>query len=218
MNTRFDFDKEYLKNVDFVIGTDEAGRGSGAGAVFAAAVCFLSIDINIIKMLEKLNDSKQLSEKTREELYAVIIKNSLWAVNSGSVEEIENTNILKTSLSTMKKCVYEITTKLKNENIIILVDGNKKIPQCKYNQEAVVKGDCKSASIAAASIIAKVTRDRYMLELDKEFPMYGWAENKGYMTKQHLAAVDKYGFTKWHRKNFFEKHLNKSNQLSLLNF
>lgn len=215
MNKRFNFDEKYLANTDYVIGTDEAGRGPGAGPVFAAAVCFTSIDVKTKKMLENLNDSKQLSEKKREELYEIIINNCIWSVNEGSVEEIEKLNILRTSLLTMKKCVEEIEKKIKSENVIVLVDGNKRIPQLKYNQETIVKGDYKSAAIAAASIIAKVTRDKYMLELDKEFPMYKWAENKGYMTQEHLNAVDKYGLTKWHRKKFFEKHFDKSQQMQL---
>ena len=217
MNKRFSFDNKYLKNYDFVIGTDEAGRGPGAGPVFAAAVCFSAINNETKKLLEKLNDSKQVSEKNREELYDVIIKNSIWSVYQGSVEEIEKLNILRTSLLTMKKCVEEAAEKLQNENIIVLVDGNKRIPQLKYNQEAIIKGDFKSASIAAASIIAKVERDRFMNNLDKEYPMYGWSDNKGYMTEQHLKAVDEYGLTKWHRKSFFEKHFDKSEQLSLFN-
>lgn len=216
MNKRFDFDKKYLKNYEYVIGTDEAGRGPGAGPVFAAAVCFTNINPNLKKQLENLNDSKQLSEKTREELYDIIIANSVYSVVQGSVEDIEKYNILRTSLNSMQKACQKVITDIKSEKVIVLVDGNKKIPQFKYNQETIVKGDFKSASIAAASILAKVCRDRFMKELDKEFPQYCWAENKGYMTKAHLEAVDKYGLTKWHRKKFFEKHFEKAQQLSLL--
>ena len=115
----------------------------------------------------------------------------------------------------MNRACLNVINELKAENVIVLVDGNKKIPQFKYSQQTVVKGDSKSASVAAASIVAKVSRDRFMKELDKEFPEYCWAENKGYMTKSHLDAVDKYGLTKWHRKKFFEKHFDKSEQLAL---
>ena len=216
MNKRFEFDKENQKNYDFLIGTDEAGRGPGAGPVFAAAVCFKSADKELLIKLEKLNDSKQLSEKIREELFDVIIQNSIYSIKQGSVEEIEKNNILRTSLNTRNKACLEVITQLKNENIIVLVDGNKKIINFNYPQQYIVKGDFKSASIAAASILAKVSRDRFMRELDKEFPQYCWAENKGYMTKSHLDAVDKYGLTKWHRKSFFQKHFEKSEQLSLL--
>ncbi len=212
MNKRFDFDKEKQNGFDFVIGTDEAGRGPGAGPVFAAAVCFTSYD----ERFEKLNDSKQLSEKIREELFEVIKQNSIYAIYQGSVEEIEKLNILRTSLLSMDRSCSEVISKLNSEKVLVLVDGNKKIPNFKFSQETVVKGDSKSASIAAASILAKVSRDRFMKELDKKFPQYCWAENKGYMTKSHLDAVDKYGLCEWHRKKFFTKHFEKSEQLSLL--
>ena len=215
-NKRFDFDKELAKGFDYLIGTDEAGRGPGAGPVFAAAVCFTKVDENLIELLAKLNDSKQISEKTREELFEVIVKNSIYSIKSGSVEEIEKYNILRTSLNTMKKACLEVWQKIGNENIFVAVDGNKTIMDFKFNQKAIVKGDFKSASIAAASILAKVSRDNFMKELDKEYPMYHWAENKGYLTAAHLQAVDKFGLTKWHRKKFFEKHFEKSKQLSLL--
>ena len=212
MNIRFYFDNVKAEDFDYLIGTDEAGRGPGAGPVFAAAVCFISYD----KQLEKLNDSKQLSEKVREELFEIIKQNSVYSIAQGSVEEIEQLNILRTSLLSMKRCCSEVIKKINSEKVKILIDGNKKIPNFTYNQEAVIKGDFKSASIAAASILAKVSRDRFMKELDKEYPQYLWAENKGYMTKSHLDAVDKYGLTKWHRKKFFEKHFEKTQQLSLL--
>lgn len=217
-NKLFEFDKEKLKGYDLLIGTDEAGRGPGAGPVCAAAVCFTDISPLLVKKLEKLNDSKKLSEKTREELYEIIINNSVYSINFGSVEDIEKYNILRTSLNTMRKSCLEIISKSDEKNIKILVDGNKKIPDIKYENESVVKGDAKSASIAAASILAKVSRDRYMLKLDKEFPQYGWAENKGYMTQFHLNAVDKYGLTPHHRKKFFEKHFEKTKQLKLLRY
>ncbi len=216
MNKRFDFDKEKITGFDYLIGTDEAGRGPGAGPVFAAAVCFPSIDKSLKAQLEKLNDSKQISEKVREELFEVIINNSIYAIYQGSVEDIEKLNILKTSLLSMNRACSDVIDKIKSKNVIVLVDGNKKIFNFDYSQEAIIKGDFKSASIAAASILAKVSRDRFMLELDKEFPQYKWAENKGYMTKAHLEAVDKYGLTKWHRRKFFQKHFEKSEQLSLL--
>ena len=212
MNKRFDFDKENQKGFDYLIGTDEAGRGPGAGPVFAAAVYFTSYD----ERLEKLNDSKQLSEKVREKLFEVIKENSIWAIYQGSVEEIEKLNILKTSLLSMNRACNEVISNLGEGKSLVLVDGNKLIPDFKYEQKYVVKGDAKSAAIAAASVLAKVSRDRFMKELDKEFPQYCWSENKGYMTKSHLDAVDKYGLCKWHRKKFFEKHFEKSKQLSLL--
>ena len=115
----------------------------------------------------------------------------------------------------MKKSCNDVILKLNSDDVIVLVDGNKKIPDFNYCQEYIVKGDYKSASIAAASILAKVSRDRYMLELDREFPMYNWAKNKGYLTKEHLEAVDKFGLTVYHRKKFFVKHSQKTSQLTL---
>lgn len=212
-NKFFDFDKKTAENDLLIIGTDEAGRGPGAGGVYAAAVYFPNPDKNLKKLLENINDSKQLDDNEREELYPIIIENAIYDVVFGSVEEIAETNILKTSLNCMRKACQSVISQIKNENVLVLVDGNKLIPYFCYPQKCIVKGDGKSASIAAASILAKVTRDRYMCELDKEFPEYKWAKNKGYMTPEHLKAVDEYGLTKYHRAKFFEKHFNK--QLSL---
>lgn len=216
MNNRFLFDKEKKSNFDFLIGTDEAGRGPGAGPVFAAAVCFFNLNDKMISSLEKLNDSKKLSEKTRKELFEIIVNNSFYSIQQGSVDEIEKYNILKTSLLTMKKACSEVISKLNATNPLVLIDGNKYIPEFKYNQEYIIKGDYKSACIAAASILAKVSRDEFMIELDKKFPQYHWAENKGYLTQAHLDAVDKFGLCEWHRKKFFEKHFEKATQLSLM--
>ena len=216
MNNLFNFDIERKQGYEYIIGTDEAGRGPGAGPVFAAAVCFTSVKDELIDKLSKLNDSKQLTEKLREELYEIIIQNSIYSIYQGSVEEIERLNILRTSLFMMNKSCNEIIKKLDTKKILVLVDGNKRIIDFPFHQQTIVKGDSKSASIAAASILAKVSRDKVMKELDKEFPMYEWAKNKGYMTKAHLEAVDKYGLTKWHRKKFFEKHFQKAEQLSLM--
>ena len=216
MNKLFEFDKKKQKDIDMLIGTDEAGRGPGAGGVFSAAVCFTSVDKNLIKTLDKINDSKQLTEKIREELFDIIKDNAIYSIQMGTVEEIEKFNILAVSLMQMKKACEEVIARLNSKNVKVLVDGNKSIRNFNFPQETIVKGDGKSASIAAASILAKVARDRYMNELDKEFPMYGWAQNKGYMTQAHLEAVDKYGLCKYHRKKFFEKHFETAQQLSLL--
>ena len=216
LNKLFDFDNEFIKsNSCQLVGTDEAGRGPGAGDVFSAAVYFPQVNEDLILELSKLNDSKQLSEKTREELYDIIIKNAVLSVCQGSIKQIEKTNILATSLWTMKIACEEVIAKAELKNPFVLVDGNKLIRDFKYNQKWVKKGDRLSASIAAASIIAKVTRDRYMDELDSEYPMYDWKNNKGYLTKTHLDAVDKYGLTKYHRKKFFEKHFNSEKQMAL---
>ena len=210
----FDFDKNYNK---IVIGTDEAGRGPGAGGVFAAAVYFDKVTDGLIADLAILNDSKKLTPKKRDSIFDVIKNNTVNEIICIEVDEIEKINILNASLKAMNHACTSVIQKIGQENILTLVDVNKLIREYIYPQEFVIKGDSKSASIAAASILAKVSRDRYMLELDKQFPMYQWAKNKGYMTKEHLEAVDRYGLTKWHRKKFFEKHFEKSKQLSLLN-
>ena len=210
MNSRklFDYDSNFNSGYQ-IVGTDEAGRGPGAGDVFSAAVYFPEINEDLINALANLDDSKKLSEKIREELYDIIIKNSVWSVSQGSVEQIEKTNILATSLWTMKIACENVIEKADLKNPFVLVDGNKLIRNFTYNQKWIKKGDGLSASIAAASIIAKVTRDRYMDELDKKFPQYDWKNNKGYMTQAHLDAVDKYGLTKYHRKSFFTNHFQK---------
>ncbi len=209
MNNLFDFDKKE----GIVIGTDEAGRGPAAGGVFCAAVYFPEINDKLISDLDKLNDSKQLSQKRRDALFEVILNNSVNSIVCIETEEIENINILNASLKGMKLACESVIKNAKLENFLTLVDGNKLIKDYVYPQKFVVKGDATSASIAAASILAKVSRDRYMTELSKEFPQYGWDKNAGYLTKDHLEAIDKYGLCKYHRPSFLEKHFNK--QLSL---
>ncbi len=228
-----------------LIGTDEAGRGPGAGGVFASAVYFPEITKKLIEKLSCLNDSKQLSKKKREELYDIIMENSINSTVCVEVEEIEKINILNASLKAMKlACENVINAKCKEQsakcrvgllspqNILVLVDGNKLIKDFsslpsplagegrvrgKLSQLCIIKGDSKSASIAAASILAKVTRDRYMQSLHEKFPQYNWAQNAGYLTKEHLSAIDRYGITPHHRKSFLRKHEESKciNQLSL---
>lgn len=215
----FDFDKAAQKDYDFVIGTDEAGRGPGAGPVFAAAVCFTKINDELFEKLAILNDSKQLSEKHREELFDVIKENCIYWIQQGSVEDIEKKNILNTSLECMRISCTTVEKQLKTQKCIVLVDGNKKIKNYNTPQITVVKGDSKSAAIAAASILAKVERDRFMQKLSLEFPQYGWDKNKGYLTAVHVEAIKQHGPTKWHRAKFLRKILgeaeDKSSQLGL---
>ena len=206
----FEFDKSYNQSI---IGTDEAGRGPAAGGVFASAVYFPKITPKIMEELSILNDSKQLSAKKRDYLYDIVLNETINETICVEVEDIEKYNILACSLKAMKLACESIIEQIKKENIIVLVDGNKLIRDFTYPQEFVIKGDGKSASIAAASILAKVTRDRYMQKLDEEFPQYNWKSNAGYLTKQHLDAIDKYGLTPYHRKSFLKKHFEK--QLSL---
>ena len=249
----FEFDKSF--EVDFLVGTDEAGRGPAAGGVFAAAVHINNFEI--AKDLAKLNDSKKLTAKVREELYDVILNNTINSVVCVEVEDIEKYNILNCSLRAMKlscedvinkavkkipqqvlyderlniqsqiQChselvseshVAETLKRVQGDNTLLtIVDGNKLIKNYYYPQQYIIKGDSKSASIAAASILAKVTRDRYMQKLHEEYPQYNWAKNAGYLTKEHTEAIKKYGVTKYHRKSFLKNILNqKTEQLSLL--
>lgn len=209
MKELFEFDKS-LKTV---IGTDEAGRGPAAGGVFATCVHFPEVTNNLIKDLEKLNDSKKLSKKAREKLFDIIINNSINSIICVEVEEIEKINILNSSLKAMKLACENVIKEAKLTDFITLVDGNRLIKNYTYPQKFVIKGDGTSAAIAAASILAKVTRDRYMDELAKEFPQYGWERNAGYLTAEHLNAIDKYGLCKYHRPSFLKKHFEK--QLTL---
>ena len=176
-----------------ISGVDEVGRGSLIGPVYAAAV-ILNKSIN--KKL--LKDSKSLSKNKREELFTYIKKNSIWAIGQASVKEIEKINILHASLLAMKRAIL----KLKKKPSLVLIDGNK-LPELKnYNLRFVIKGDQKISCISAASIIAKVSRDRFITKLSKQFNDYGWSTNSGYGTKEHLRAIKKFGITKYHRKTF----------------
>lgn len=218
----FSFDIEQKR---IVIGTDEAGRGCGAGGVFASAVCFNNRSQELMEELTELNDSKKLSAKKREALFDIIKEKTVNSTICIEVEEIERINILNASLKAMRMACTDVINQLysikddsgspdKNE-LIILVDGNKKINNFDYSQKYIIKGDATSASIAAASILAKVSRDRYMLKLDEEFPQYKWKDNAGYLTKEHMALIDKYGLCKYHRPSYLEKHFAKQEQLSL---
>ncbi|MDC1224276.1 ribonuclease HII [Pelagibacteraceae bacterium] len=174
-------------------GVDEVGRGSLIGPVYAAAV-ILNKSIN--KKL--LIDSKKLSKKKREELNSYVKQNSIWAIGQASIKEIEKINILHASLLAMKRAII----KLKKKPTLVLIDGNK-LPDLKnYNLKYVIKGDQKISSISAASIIAKVSRDRFITTLSNKFKNYGWENNSGYGTKEHLNAIKKFGITKYHRKTF----------------
>ena len=178
-------------------GVDEVGRGSLIGPVFAAAV-ILNNDIN----KKILKDSKSLSKNKRENLEKYIKKNSKWSVGSASVKEIEKYNILNASLLAMKRAIK----KLKKKPKIVLVDGNKSPKIKNYFIKTVIKGDQKIPEISAASIIAKVSRDKLIAGISKNFKSYKWHLNAGYGTKEHLRAIKKFGVTKFHRKTFKPIH------------
>ncbi|MDY5305764.1 ribonuclease HII [Fusobacterium gastrosuis] len=197
----------YLFDLDFkeVIGVDEAGRGPLAGPVVAAAVKLKKYS----EALDEINDSKKLTEKKREKLYDIIVENFEIGVGVVSAIEIDEVNILNATFLAMRKALCELQDKLKDyEQNIVLVDGNFKIREYKEEQVPIVKGDAKSLSIAAASIIAKVTRDRMMRELDKVYPNYDFSKHKGYGTKKHVEVLKKMGPIKGiHRNSFLGKIL-----------
>ena len=176
-----------------IAGVDEVGRGSLIGPVYASAV-ILNKSIN--KKL--LKASKSLTKTKREILSKLIKENSVWSIGKASVKEIEKINILEASLLAMKRAIK----KLKRKPTLILVDGNK-LPKIRnYNLRSIIKGDKKIPSISAASILAKVTRDKAITNLAKKFKGYDWDKNYGYGTKYHLKAIKKLGVTSQHRKTF----------------
>ena len=179
-----------------ICGVDEAGRGPLMGPVCAAAVILPEGE-----MIDGVNDSKKLSEKKREALFEIIKEKALaWSVAFASVEEIERFNILNATYLAMNRAIEGLQIPAD----YALIDGNRVPKDIKIDCETVIKGDAKSASVAAASIIAKVTRDRLVLEYDKEFPQYAFAANKGYGTKTHTDAIKKYGPCKYHRPSFLK--------------
>lgn len=190
-----DFSIEKNSGKKIIAGVDEAGRGPLCGPVVAAAVVFLKYDFDDMPLI---SDSKQMNEKQREIAYDWITNNKdiVWSVAQCSATEIDESNILRASLTAMARAVNGLSVKAE----YCLIDGNK-MPDTIIGM-AVVKGDAKSLSIAAASILAKVTRDRLMHELSKKYPEYGWDKNAGYPTQQHLQAIEKYGINEHYRKTY----------------
>jgi ribonuclease HII len=178
---------------DLIAGLDEAGRGPLCGPVVAAAVVFPKRDIKIPVVIR---DSKQMTAKQRALAYDWIVNNTVWAVGQCNPAEIDELNILWASMLAMKRAFKE----LKCNAEFCLVDGNR-VPDGLCGMP-VIKGDAKSLSIAAASVIAKVTRDRIMADLSEQFPQYEWNKNAGYPTKSHLQAIEKYGINQHYRKSF----------------
>lgn len=209
------FDREVLAMphkhpVEIVIGTDEVGRGCLAGPVVAAAVILPEIDhrSELGLKLCRLNDSKQVNPIVRAELAETLRGVCQFAVGQASVAEIDEINILQASLLAMKRAIRRLKVM---SPAVILVDGNKKIGKIKNIQQmTVIDGDTKSASIAAASIIAKVHRDTFMVKLAKKFPHYRWDSNKGYRSKDHWNAINEHGMCDWHRRSFVHHWLEEA--------
>lgn len=203
LDTMLEFERElYSKGITLIAGVDEAGRGPLCGPVVAAAVI-----LNPNEKIAGVNDSKKLTEKKREELFTVIKEKAI-AYSVGIVDEktIDEINILEATRLAMKKAVEG----LKEVPGHVLVDAEKHVP-INIPYTPIIKGDAKSESIAAASIIAKVTRDHMINELDKKYPEYHFAKNKGYGTREHIAAIKEHGLCEIHRKTFCKKFVQGGN-------
>ncbi|WP_294750378.1 ribonuclease HII [uncultured Ruminococcus sp.] len=192
----FDYDSELRKEYPIICGVDEAGRGPLAGDVYTAAVV-----LGDQVLIDYLNDSKKISEKRREMLYdEIILKADAYCIASASVEEIDRLNILNATMLAMKRAVEGLGIKPD----IALIDGNR-LPELECESRYVIHGDAVSASIAAASILAKVTRDRYMCRLDEQYPQYCFGKHKGYGTKLHYEKIAEFGISEVHRRTFLKK-------------
>jgi ribonuclease HII len=204
MNKLKQFDCRFFDRKTRVLaGVDEAGRGPIAGPVVAASVIFDKKTFH-----KQINDSKKLNAKIRDLLFDWIMENCItYGIGIVDHEEIDRINILQASLKAMKQAVEQMNLKPD----LVLIDGNKMF-NSELKTKAIVKGDAKSFSIAAASIIAKVTRDRIMTQLSKEFPNYMWNHNKGYATKAHIEAIKKFGVSPLHRITFLNKILSDGKQ------
>ena len=189
-----------LSKGEIVIGVDEAGRGPLAGNVVAAAAILKKYSND----LDEINDSKKLTEKKREKLFDVIMENFYIGVGEATPEEIDEINILNATFLAMRRALENLKKQCSTDHLV-LVDGNFKIREYEGEQEFVIKGDAKSLSIAAASIIAKVTRDREMIEEGKKYPEYKFEKHKGYGTKLHKEKLLELGVLPIHRKSFLNK-------------
>lgn len=212
----FELEKKLKENgYLIIIGTDEVGRGPLAGPVVAAAAMYKNTDfeipVELVREFDFIRDSKKISEKKREEMFDFIFEHFHIGIGLCDQNTIDRINILEASFLSMKKAVQELQRKLEKENpksynlkpkTCILVDGNKTIPNFSIEQKAVIGGDRISKSISAASIVAKVTRDRMMLDYSEKYPQYYFEKHKGYGTKIHMEALEKHGYCEIHRKSF----------------
>lgn len=198
INNLYEFDKEF----GTVIGVDEAGRGPLAGPVVASAVLLKKYSPE----LDAINDSKKLTEKKREALFPIIMEHFYVGVGIATHDEIDEINILNATFLAMRRAIKNINL-VNGDDLMVLVDGSMRIRKYSGVQMNIVKGDSKSLSIAAASIIAKVSRDRQMVAYDEYFPQYSFSKHKGYGTKLHREMIKKYGICEIHRKSFLTKIL-----------
>jgi ribonuclease HII len=193
------------QGLQFVVGIDEVGRGPLAGPVVAGAVIVQPHVIEEVQYLPEYNlvrDSKTLSARQREKAYDFVTKNFEWGIGMSGEKTIDRANILQAAFLAMKKAISDLKRKTNSAPHIVLLDGRSPIPNFSVRQENIVNGDRHIFSISAASIVAKVTRDRMMLALHKKFPEYNFAKHKGYGTKMHFEMIGKYGLCDIHRKSF----------------
>lgn len=205
-----EYDAELYKKYDAVVGVDEAGRGPLAGPVCAVA-CILPKTSLETEVLSGLDDSKKLSENKREKLFAVIDEIARYGISYVSADVIDEKNILTATMQCMAQAVRGIAEHLEGGSALILFDGNK-VPEFECGTlpsnvvlQSLVKGDATSASVAAASVLAKVSRDRYMCELHKKYPLYAFDQHKGYGTKLHYECIAEHGMCPEHRRSFLKK-------------
>ncbi len=194
-------EKEFLKDIDDeVIGVDEVGRGSLAGPVVSCAV-LLNKKIKNNVLHEEIDDSKKIPQKQRATLSKQIEGIAIIGIGWASSSEIDQLNILEATMLAMQRAIFSLRKQIILDPDYILIDGNK-VPRLDFPSKAIVRGDEKSISIAAASIVAKSKRDAFMTSLSKLYPCYGWEKNAGYGTREHLAAIEREGITVHHRRSF----------------
>lgn len=200
---RTKYEKRFFnKGFDYIVGIDESGRGAGAGPILACAVIINKKDLEFLKSIENLRDSKKLSSKQRSIIYKKLINKIEYSISSASVNFINKFGINKANKNVMEACANDFS----KNNLAILVDGNLEISST-HEIRYLTKGDDRSLTIAAASIIAKVQRDSLMTTLstmDKNY-LYSWHQNYGYLTKSHIQSIKKYGITEHHRNKFISK-------------
>lgn len=197
----FELEKEICPN-GFVFGIDEAGRGPWCGPVVAACVCWPHYNIPN-ELAEQIDDSKKLSAQKREVLFdEIMTSNAYIGIGIASSTEIDEKNILAATFLAMERAVQQAEENFHQKPDALLIDGNRLPKNLSLPAKAIIKGDHLSLSIAAASIVAKVTRDKLMKELSKTYPQYGWEKNAGYGTKEHIEAIEKYGITSIHRRSY----------------
>ena len=194
--------EQSIQSTGAVFGFDEAGRGPWCGPVVAACACWPNYQMPFY-LSDQIDDSKKLSAAKRELLYAEIIQTScIYGIGFASADEIDMLNILQATFLAMQRALKQVVKNYAVQPAFALIDGNRLPQNWSIPTQAVIKGDRLSLSIATASILAKVTRDKFMKDLSVRYPQYGWDKNAGYGTKEHVAAIEQYGITPYHRRSY----------------